>query len=131
MFESCGQCAEGLICLQRDGFEPVPGCTGQGEKGGDYCYGLPPPPPAMGMADIMPIAGAGIGGVVVLGVIIGIVCCVMSKRSRANARMMGQQMPVSTSGVVMTTIGTPSSMPNEVVMQNPIALGADVKQASA
>ena len=63
--------------------------------------------------------------------IIGIVCCVMSKRSRANARMMGQQMPVSTSGVVMTTIGTPSSMPNEVVMQNPIALGADVKQASA
>jgi len=31
-------CAEGLICFQRRGdFAPVPGCTGHGTKGMDYC----------------------------------------------------------------------------------------------
>ena len=32
------QCAEGLSCFQRDHFEPVPGCSGTGELGWDYCY---------------------------------------------------------------------------------------------
>lgn len=32
------ECAEGLTCFQRDEFEEVPGCQGQGLEGWDYCY---------------------------------------------------------------------------------------------
>lgn len=44
------QCAEGLVCFQRaDGrANTIPGCTGEGKKGWDYCYnpnwGIPGPP---------------------------------------------------------------------------------------
>ena len=31
-------CAQGLQCFQRDGREPVPGCSGRGVPGWDYCY---------------------------------------------------------------------------------------------
>merc|ERR1719326_2754410 len=33
-----GQCKAGLKCFQRNGFTPVPGCSGKGEKSWDYCY---------------------------------------------------------------------------------------------
>jgi len=33
-----GQCKEGLICFQRTGLNPVPGCSGEGKKDWDYCY---------------------------------------------------------------------------------------------
>ena len=33
-----GQCKEGLMCFQRTGFTPVPGCSGEGKKDWDYCY---------------------------------------------------------------------------------------------
>ena len=26
-----------LVCFQRDGVEPVPGCSGLGDSGDDYC----------------------------------------------------------------------------------------------
>ena len=32
-------CEGDLICFQRDGSEPVPGCNGMGARGGDYCVG--------------------------------------------------------------------------------------------
>jgi hypothetical protein len=32
------QCKEGLRCFQRDGYEPVPGCTGVGSYDLDYCF---------------------------------------------------------------------------------------------
>jgi len=32
------QCAEGLECFHRDSFETIPGCTGTGNEGWDYCY---------------------------------------------------------------------------------------------
>lgn len=32
------QCVGSLKCFQRDEFEPVPGCEGQGAEGWDYCY---------------------------------------------------------------------------------------------
>ena len=31
-------CQTGLECFQRGGYEAVPGCSGQGKKGWDYCY---------------------------------------------------------------------------------------------
>ncbi|KAL7464135.1 hypothetical protein ACHAXS_004469 [Conticribra weissflogii] len=31
-------CANGLICYERSGTEPVPGCEGSGVSGKDYCY---------------------------------------------------------------------------------------------
>ena len=34
-----GQCAAGLKCFQRGGYTKIPGCSGQGESGWDYCYG--------------------------------------------------------------------------------------------
>lgn len=33
-----GQCKAGLVCFQRTGFTPVPGCSGQGKQDWDYCY---------------------------------------------------------------------------------------------
>ena len=30
-------CAEGLICLDRDSEDEVPGCSGEPRKGDDYC----------------------------------------------------------------------------------------------
>jgi len=33
-----GQCAAGLRCFQRDGQETIPGCTGNGVSGWDYCF---------------------------------------------------------------------------------------------
>jgi hypothetical protein len=39
-------CQEGLKCFQRSGYTPVPGCSGDGSYGSDYCTGprrtLPP-----------------------------------------------------------------------------------------
>lgn len=35
-----GDCAAGLLCFERDGTEPVPGCGGTGAPKGDYCYDL-------------------------------------------------------------------------------------------
>eukprot|EP00541_Cyclophora_tenuis_P002327 CAMPEP_0116544916 /NCGR_PEP_ID=MMETSP0397-20121206/2377_1 /TAXON_ID=216820 /ORGANISM="Cyclophora tenuis, Strain ECT3854" /LENGTH=99 /DNA_ID=CAMNT_0004069169 /DNA_START=318 /DNA_END=614 /DNA_ORIENTATION=- len=32
------QCGPGLKCYQRNGFETVPGCSGSGSFGVDYCY---------------------------------------------------------------------------------------------
>lgn len=32
-----GECAPGLVCYQRDGDEPVPGCDGTPRSGWDYC----------------------------------------------------------------------------------------------
>ena len=34
-----GDCAGGLKCFQRYGFAPVPGCSGNGIYGYDYCIG--------------------------------------------------------------------------------------------
>ncbi len=31
------ECADGLVCFQREGFEPVPGCRGTGTNVWDYC----------------------------------------------------------------------------------------------
>ena len=36
--DSDDDCAPGLICLQRHKTETVPGCTGFGQSGKDYCY---------------------------------------------------------------------------------------------
>jgi hypothetical protein len=33
-----GECESGLTCFQRDGDEPVPGCTGRAKRGIDYCH---------------------------------------------------------------------------------------------
>ena len=33
-------CSGGLTCFQRDGYEPVPGCSGLGKKGWDYCTNI-------------------------------------------------------------------------------------------
>merc|ERR1712048_1236123 len=35
------ECAGGLNCFQRDGHEPIPGCSGRGIRGFDYCYSGP------------------------------------------------------------------------------------------
>ena len=32
------QCKSGLLCFQRTGVTPVPGCSGSGKKDWDYCY---------------------------------------------------------------------------------------------
>ena len=42
------QCQPGLYCMQRGANEAVPGCSGSGESGKDYCYSnvqTPPPTP--------------------------------------------------------------------------------------
>jgi len=31
------ECSEGLLCYKRSGLAPVPGCSGQGESGDNYC----------------------------------------------------------------------------------------------
>ena len=40
--DSDGDCEEGLLCLQRSGFDDVPGCKGEGGSrdmyGKDICY---------------------------------------------------------------------------------------------
>jgi len=36
--DSNNQCMPGLKCKQRNGYEKVPGCTGRGIRGWDYCY---------------------------------------------------------------------------------------------
>ena len=33
-----GQCLPGLKCFQRNGNEKIPGCSGSGTSGWDYCY---------------------------------------------------------------------------------------------
>jgi hypothetical protein len=38
-------CDAGLRCFQRDNLESVPGCSGSGKKGWDYCYQATPLPP--------------------------------------------------------------------------------------
>ena len=40
--DSDADCQEGLICYQRKGFYPIPGCTGDGIDGRDYCV-IPQP----------------------------------------------------------------------------------------
>lgn len=32
------ECEDGLVCFQRDGLSPVPGCIGEGRYGYDYCF---------------------------------------------------------------------------------------------
>ena len=38
-------CAQGLQCFQRDRWEAVPGCSGRGVRGFDYCYSPTDPEP--------------------------------------------------------------------------------------
>jgi hypothetical protein len=38
-------CDTGLICFKRDGFTPVPGCSGEGRENKDYCYDPSTPSP--------------------------------------------------------------------------------------
>lgn len=38
-------CNNGLVCFQRGGWEEVPGCTGEGSPGFDYCIRSPSPSP--------------------------------------------------------------------------------------
>ena len=33
-----GQCLPGLKCFERNGYEKIPGCSGSGKPGWDYCY---------------------------------------------------------------------------------------------
>ena len=40
-------CDVGLRCFQRDGYESVPGCSGSGQSGWDYCYQATPLPPTI------------------------------------------------------------------------------------
>jgi predicted ThiF/HesA family dinucleotide-utilizing enzyme len=40
-------CAVGHACFQRGGVETVPGCTGLGLSGKDYCYKVTAPPPSL------------------------------------------------------------------------------------
>ena len=35
-------CKSGLTCFQRDGNEAVPGCSGNGKSGWDYCVAVKP-----------------------------------------------------------------------------------------
>ena len=37
MLISCTDCKGDLICEQRDAYEEVPGCVGEGLEGYDYC----------------------------------------------------------------------------------------------
>lgn len=32
------ECLPGLVCMERDAWESVPGCNGIGEEGYDYCH---------------------------------------------------------------------------------------------
>ena len=34
------ECDGSLICFQRSGYTPVPGCSGDGQENTDYCYAL-------------------------------------------------------------------------------------------
>jgi hypothetical protein len=36
--DSNDECGDGLLCFFRNGLEPVPGCSGTGVSGRDYCY---------------------------------------------------------------------------------------------
>jgi hypothetical protein len=36
--DNASECEAGLRCYRRKEFEPVPGCSGEGEFGKDYCY---------------------------------------------------------------------------------------------
>ena len=36
--DSDSQCISGLKCFQRNGYEKIPGCSGSGTRGWDYCY---------------------------------------------------------------------------------------------
>lgn len=49
------QCQPGLICKQRGGTEAVPGCSGSGVSGSDYCMSTestpPPTPPPSGFGE--------------------------------------------------------------------------------
>ena len=36
--DSDSQCISGLKCFQRNGYEKIPGCSGSGKSGWDYCY---------------------------------------------------------------------------------------------
>uniref|UniRef100_A0A7S4N0E7 Uncharacterized protein n=1 Tax=Odontella aurita TaxID=265563 RepID=A0A7S4N0E7_9STRA len=35
-----GHCADGLVCFERDNYDPVPGCSGDGQWAKDYCYSV-------------------------------------------------------------------------------------------
>jgi hypothetical protein len=35
--DSDNECRNGLVCIERDGFEAIPGCEGLGTSGNDYC----------------------------------------------------------------------------------------------
>ena len=35
------ECADGLVCFQRSATEEVPGCSGAGRSGWDYCFERP------------------------------------------------------------------------------------------
>ena len=39
------QCQPGLKCFQRTGTQAVPGCSGEGLSGKDYCYSVTTPSP--------------------------------------------------------------------------------------
>jgi len=41
--DSDSDCQPGLLCFQRNGKTPVPGCTGEGQNSKDYCYDPNPP----------------------------------------------------------------------------------------
>ena len=36
----CSDCSGDLRCYQRHGYDPIPGCVGEGTEGWDYCYDL-------------------------------------------------------------------------------------------
>ena len=42
--DSDTDCGPGLICFQRSGYTPVPGCSGAGRNNYDYCSPAPPSP---------------------------------------------------------------------------------------
>ena len=44
--DGSSHCGPGLECFQREGLEPVPGCTGTGVSGKDYCYLASAPGPS-------------------------------------------------------------------------------------
>jgi len=42
--DSNSDCFGDLVCFERSGYEPVPGCVGAGNNGVDYCTAATPPP---------------------------------------------------------------------------------------
>ena len=52
-----GDCTGELTCFQRDGTEAVPGCSGSGNSGWDYCVS-PAPKPSPPSASLRVISGA-------------------------------------------------------------------------